>query len=121
MTLFFHSSSATATSVTSSNPRPTAPVRPSVTTSTTTSGAPQWRRAAVNGMAADHVDRGLLDNPARSMTPRRRAAGSCADAAQRRRHRSLHAQRRVPNLRTVVLFYNKYNSKSAKRQVNPDR
>ena len=39
-------------------------MRPSATTSTTTSGAPNGAVRAVNGMAADHVDRGLLDNPA---------------------------------------------------------
>ena len=74
---------------------------------------------AVNGMAADHVDRGLLDNPA------------IDDPVQAGRFR-VPTLRNVAvtgpymhngvfkDLRTVVLFYNKYNSKSAKRQVNPE-
>ena len=74
---------------------------------------------AVNGVAADHVDRGLLDNPA------------IDDPAQAGRFK-VPTLRNVAvtgpymhngvfkDLRTVVLFYNKYNSKSAKRQVNPE-
>ena len=74
---------------------------------------------AVNGVAADHVDRGLLDNPA------------IDDPAQAGRFK-VPTLRNVAvtgpymhngvfgDLRTVVLFYNKYNSKSAKRQINPE-
>ena len=74
---------------------------------------------AVNGMAADHVDRGLLDNPA------------IDDPVQAGRFR-VPTLRNVAvtgpymhngvfkDLRTVVLFYNKYNSKNARRQINPE-
>ena len=74
---------------------------------------------AVNGVAADHVDRGLLDNPA------------IDDPAQAGRFK-VPTLRNVAvtgpymhngvfkDLRTVVLFYNKYNSKSARRQINPE-
>lgn len=74
---------------------------------------------AVNGVAADHVDRGLLDNPA------------IDDPAQAGRFK-VPTLRNVAvtgpymhngvfkGLRTVVLFYNKYNSKNAKRQINPE-
>ena len=74
---------------------------------------------AVNGVAADHVDRGLLDNPA------------IDDPVQAGRFR-VPTLRNVAvtgpymhngvfkDLRTVVLFYNKYNSKSARRQINPE-
>jgi cytochrome c peroxidase len=74
---------------------------------------------AINGVAADHIDHGLLDNPA------------IDDPAQDGRFK-VPTLRNVAvtgpymhngvfqDLRTVVLFYNKYNSKSAKRQINPE-
>lgn len=73
----------------------------------------------LNGKGADFVDRGLLDNPA------------VDDPAQAGRFK-VPTLRNVAvtgpymhngvfeDLRTVVLFYNKYNSRSAKRQVNPE-
>lgn len=74
---------------------------------------------AINGVAADHVDRGLLDNPA------------VDDPAQAGKFK-VPTLRNVAvtgpymhngvfkDLRTVVLFYNKYNSRAAGRQINPE-
>lgn len=73
----------------------------------------------LNGVAESHVDRGLLDNP------------GVNDAAQSGKFK-VPTLRNVAitgpymhngvfqDLRTVVLFYNKYNSKSEKRQINPE-
>lgn len=74
---------------------------------------------AVNGVPGNHVDGGLLDNPA------------VDDPAQRGKFK-VPTLRNVAvtgpfmhngvfnDLRTVVLFYNKYNSKAATRQINPE-
>ncbi len=74
---------------------------------------------AKNGVAADFVDRGLLDNP------------QVNDPAQAGKFK-VPTLRNVAvtgpymhngvfqDLRTVVLFYDKYNSRSAKRQINPE-
>lgn len=74
---------------------------------------------AVNGMASNHVDKGLLDNPAISDTQQ---AGKFKVPTLRNvavtgpyMHNGVFKE-----LRTVVLFYNKYNSKSRKRQINPE-
>jgi len=74
---------------------------------------------AVNGVAEDFVDVGLLNNP------------QVNDATERGKFKT-PTLRNVSvtgpymhngifqDLRTVVLFYNKYNSRSAKRQINPE-
>ncbi|WP_336605356.1 cytochrome-c peroxidase [Aliamphritea ceti] len=74
---------------------------------------------AVNGVSPEHKDRGLLDNPA------------VEDPAQAGKFK-VPTLRNVAvtgpymhngvfqDLRTVILFYNKYNSRSAKRQINPE-
>ncbi|MCV2877910.1 methylamine utilization protein MauG [Sedimentimonas flavescens] len=74
---------------------------------------------AVNGVAGDHVDRGLLDNPA------------IDDPAQAGKFK-VPSLRNVAvtgpymhngvftDLRTVVLFYNKYNSDLPEQQINPE-
>ena len=74
---------------------------------------------SVNGVSPEHQDNGLLDNPAVS------------DPAQAGKFK-VPTLRNVAvtgpymhngvfqDLRTVVLFYNKYNSRSAKRQINPE-
>jgi len=74
---------------------------------------------AANGSAEDHVDRGLLDNPAVS------------DPAQAGKFK-VPTLRNVAvtgpymhngvfrDLRTTVLFYNKYNSNAASAQTNPE-
>lgn len=74
---------------------------------------------AMNGLGAEHVDEGLLDNPA------------IDDPAMRGMYR-VPTLRNVAvtgpymhngvfeDLRTVILFYNKYNSRSEARQINPE-
>ena len=83
-------------------------------------GVPPNRAARkVNGVKPDHVDHGLLDNPAVSeaaadgkfKVPTLRnvaVTGPCM-------HNGVFR-----DLRTTVLFYNKYNTKNAKRQINPE-
>lgn len=74
---------------------------------------------SVNGVAAGHVDNGLLDKPAindpkqagKFKTPTLRNVAVTAPYM----HNGV-----FKDLRTVILFYNKYNSKSSKRQVNPE-
>jgi cytochrome c peroxidase len=73
----------------------------------------------MNGRGEDFVDRGLLENPA------------VDDPAQAGKFK-VPTLRNVAvtgpymhngvfeDLRTVVLFYNKYNSRSARRQINPE-
>ena len=83
-------------------------------------GTPANRAArAVNGMAADHIDRGLLDNPAiddpsqagKFKVPTLRNVAVTGPYM----HNGV-----FQDLRTVVLFYNKYNSKNTNRQINPE-
>lgn len=72
-----------------------------------------------NGVGLDHVDLGLLANPAvtdlkqkgKFKVPTLRNVAVTGPYM----HNGAFA-----DLRTVVLFYNKYNSKSAKRQINPE-
>jgi cytochrome c peroxidase len=73
----------------------------------------------LNGIPPDQVDNGLLDNPA------------VTDPGERGKFRT-PTLRNVAvtgpymhngvfqDLRTVILFYNRYNSKSAARQINPE-
>ena len=75
---------------------------------------------AVNGVPTGHVDGGLLEN-----------AAVGGDAAQKGKFKT-PTLRNVAvtgpymhngvfkDLRTVILFYNKYNAKAARRQVNPE-
>ncbi|MEO3430833.1 cytochrome c peroxidase [Pelagibius sp. CAU 1746] len=73
----------------------------------------------LNGSAPDFVDRGLLDNPAvdnpaqggKFKVPTLRNVAVTPPYM----HNGVFRE-----LRTAVLFYNKYNSKSAERQVNPE-
>jgi cytochrome c peroxidase len=70
-------------------------------------------------LANERVDPGLLDNPAvddskqagRFKVPTLRNVAVTGPYM----HNGVFAE-----LRTVVLFYNKYNSRSAKRQINPE-
>ncbi|MYM54353.1 methylamine utilization protein MauG [Rhodobacteraceae bacterium GS-10] len=72
-----------------------------------------------NGKGPDYVDNGLLENPAvddpaqagKFKVPTLRNVAVTGPYM----HNGVFA-----DLRTVVLFYNKYNSKSAKRQINPE-
>ncbi|WP_406644444.1 cytochrome c peroxidase [Aliisedimentitalea scapharcae] len=83
-------------------------------------GVPENRRArAVNGVATSKVDLGLLENPdVRSG----RAAGLFKTPSLRNvavtapyMHNGV-----FEDLRTVVLFYNKYNTVAQARQINPE-
>lgn len=83
-------------------------------------GVPQNTAArAINGVAADFIDRGLLDNPqvddpkqeGKFKVPTLRNVAVTAPYM----HNGVFR-----DLRTVVLFYNKYNSKSEARQINPE-
>ncbi len=77
------------------------------------------RVRAMNGLGDQFVDQGLLDNP------------QVDDPAQRGKFK-VPTLRNVAvtgpymhngvfqDLRTVILFYNKYNSKSARSQINPE-
>ena len=74
---------------------------------------------AVNGVAEDYIDEGLFNNP------------QVNDMKERGKFK-VPTLRNISvtgpymhngvfkDLRTVVLFYNKYNSRSAKRQINPE-
>ncbi|WP_373051356.1 cytochrome-c peroxidase [Thalassovita aquimarina] len=72
-----------------------------------------------NGLGPGHVDRGLLENPGvddpaqagKFKVPTLRNVAVTAPYM----HNGV-----FEDLRTVILFYNKYNSKSAKRQINPE-
>ena len=74
---------------------------------------------AKNGKAADFIDQGLLDNPnisdpyqaGKFKVPTLRNIAVTAPYM----HNGVFKE-----LKTVVLFYDKYNSKSAKRQINPE-
>ncbi|MEK9754474.1 MAG: hypothetical protein VW338_14870 [Rhodospirillaceae bacterium] len=73
----------------------------------------------LNGTKPGHVDHGLLENPAvkdkiedgKFKVPTLRNVAVTAPYM----HNGVFKE-----LRTTVLFYNKYNSKSAKRQINPE-
>ncbi|MGO4851303.1 cytochrome-c peroxidase [Phaeovulum sp. W22_SRMD_FR3] len=82
-------------------------------------GVPANRAArAENGMA-DHIDHGLLENPAvtdpaedgKFKVPSLRNVAVTGPYM----HNGVFT-----DLRTVVLFYNKYNSRAAARQINPE-
>ncbi|MGC9368840.1 MAG: cytochrome-c peroxidase [Paracoccaceae bacterium] len=74
---------------------------------------------AANGSAPDYVDRGLLDNPAvddpgeagKFKVPTLRNVAVTGPYM----HNGV-----FQDLRTVVLFYNKYNSTDPARQINPE-
>lgn len=77
------------------------------------------RLRRLNGKGEGVVDRGLLDNP---QVDDPKQAGKFKVPTLRNvavtgpyMHNGVFA-----DLRTVVLFYNKYNSRSAKRQINPE-
>jgi len=74
---------------------------------------------AANGLGTDHVDQGLLDNPAvndpaqagRFRVPTLRNVALTAPYM----HNGVFS-----DLRTVVLFYNKYLARGSKAQLNPE-
>ncbi len=73
----------------------------------------------VNGVSSDHQDLGLLDNPA--VTDPAQAGKFKVPTLRNIAVTGPYMHNGVfQDLRTVVLFYNKYNSRSAKRQINPE-
>ncbi|MEW8280067.1 MAG: cytochrome c peroxidase [Candidatus Thiodiazotropha sp.] len=83
-------------------------------------GVPENRAVRrLNGVAEDHVDRGLLDNPrvddaglaGKFKVPTLRNVAVTGPYM----HNGVFEE-----LRTVVMFYNKYNSRSAKNRINPE-
>lgn len=74
---------------------------------------------AVNGVEAGHVDHGLLDNP-RVDDPTRNGKFKVPTLRNVAVTGPYMHNGVFKDLRTVVLFYNKYNSRSAKRQINPE-
>jgi len=83
-------------------------------------GVPVNRAArAVNGVAANHIDQGLLDNP--TVTDSAQAGKFKVPTLRNVAVTGPYMHNGVfQDLRTVVLFYNKYNSRSARRQFNPE-
>ncbi|MES9935899.1 MAG: cytochrome c peroxidase [Sedimenticola sp.] len=83
-------------------------------------GTPENRATrTVNGVADDHVDRGLLDNP--KVDDPKQAGKFKVPTLRNVAVTSPYMHNGVfKDLRTVVLFYNKYNSRSEKRQINPE-
>ncbi len=73
----------------------------------------------VNGVSPAHQDLGLLDNPA--VTDPAQAGKFKVPTLRNVAVTGPYMHNGVfQDLRTVVLFYNKYNSRSAKRQINPE-
>jgi len=74
---------------------------------------------AANGLGADHVDHGLLENP--NVTEASEDGKFKVPTLRNVAVTGPYMHNGVfKDLRTTVLFYNKYNSKSAKRQINPE-
>lgn len=74
---------------------------------------------AVNGIGPGHVDRGLLQNP--EVHDPKQAGKFKVPSLRNVAVTAPYMHNGVfENLRTVVLFYNKYNSRSPKRQINPE-
>lgn len=72
-----------------------------------------------NGVAVDHVDRGLFDNPA--VTDIAHAGKFKVPTLRNVAVTGPYMHNGVFNdLKTTVLFYDKYNSKAARRQINPE-
>ena len=72
-----------------------------------------------NGVAADHIDNGLLDNPA--IDDPKQAGKFKVPTLRNIAVTGPYMHNGVfKDLKTTILFYNKYNSKSEKRQINPE-
>lgn len=73
----------------------------------------------LNGSKSDYVDQGLLNNPA--VTDPKQAGKFKTPTLRNIAVTGPYMHNGVfQDLRTVVLFYNKYNSRSQKRQINPE-
>lgn len=83
-------------------------------------GVPVNKQArALNGVAAGFVDTGLANNAAVS-NPEQRGKFKVPTLRNVAVTGPYMHNGVFNNLRTVVLFYNKYNSRDAARQINPD-
>ena len=72
-----------------------------------------------NGKGADFIDHGLLDNP--NMTDPKQDGKFKVPTLRNVAVTAPYMHNGVfKDLKTVVLFYDKYNSKSKKRQINPE-
>lgn len=120
MTLFFSNQFANCNQCHQLQPRPELPFETFSSYKYRNIGVPvNTALRAANGLGAGHVDRGLRDNPA------------ITDDAQSGRFR-VPTLRNVAltgpymhngvfqDLRTVVLFYNKYLARGGKSQINPE-
>ncbi|MDO6962943.1 cytochrome-c peroxidase [Rhizobium alvei] len=74
----------------------------------------------VNGVAADHVDLGLAANPAAKDDPTARGRFKTPTLRNIAVTGPYMHNGVFKDLRTVILFYNKYNSKRKSRQINPE-
>jgi cytochrome c peroxidase len=73
----------------------------------------------INDVAQDYVDRGLLNNP-KVNDPKQAGKFKVPTLRNVAITGPYMHNGAFKDLRTVVLFYNKYNSRSAKRQINPE-
>lgn len=73
----------------------------------------------VNGVVMNHVDHGLLDNPAVS-DPKQNGKFKVSTLRNIAVTGPYMHNGVFKDLKTVILFYNKYNSQSARRQINPE-
>lgn len=73
----------------------------------------------VNGVAKGYIDHGLLDNPAVN-DPKQDGKFKVSTLRNIAVTGPYMHNGVFKDLRTVILFYNKYNSKSASRQINPE-
>lgn len=74
---------------------------------------------SINGVNTDHIDQGLLNNPA--VTDPAQAGKFKVPTLRNVAVTGPYMHNGVfQDLRTVVLFYNKYNSRNAMRQINPE-
>ena len=83
-------------------------------------GVPVNRQArALNGVADDHIDSGLLNNP--QVDDPRQAGKFKVPTLRNVAITGPYMHNGVfQNLDTVVRFYNKYNSRNPQRQINPE-
>lgn len=75
---------------------------------------------AVNGVPTGHVDGGLLENAAVGGDPAQKGKFKTPTLRNVAVTGPYMHNGVFKDLRTVILFYNKYNAKAARRQVNPE-
>jgi cytochrome c peroxidase len=75
---------------------------------------------AVNGVPQGHVDGGLLENAAVGGDPAQKGKFKTPTLRNVAVTGPYMHNGVFKDLRTVILFYNKYNAKAARRQINPE-